>query len=186
MTEHRTPDVDQPPCSLGVAVRPHGDLQLWQIREVEIIMKTVNPTNVAQRQAASALSHLRAQFPEGGDVVEALERLSAGLRAGTAMSLAGDEEHVSPNAAAELIGMSRTHLLTFIKAGALKAEYVGTHRRIKMSDLRDFEARRAAGGKTLAEARASAPTAAERYAEVAVPLSDEALSELDELFADGR
>lgn len=49
------------------------------------------------------------------------------------------DQTLTPNEVAEILGVSRPHLVNkYIKRGLLKATKVGTHYRIKESDVRDF------------------------------------------------
>lgn len=89
------------------------------------------------------------------------------------------QSQLSPDQAAELIGISGPFLLRFMKAGALKFTGVGTHRRIALSDLLEFNERRLAAGAATAEAVASRATREQAAVEAIAPISDEALTELD-------
>ncbi len=73
----------------------------------------------------------------------------------TVTAVLGQDAQLSPNKAADMIGVSRAFLLGFMKGGALKFTTVGTHQRIALSDLLEFNERRLAAGKLVAEASAN-------------------------------
>lgn len=66
-------------------------------------------------------------------------------------ALAGDVA-LSPSEAANLLKMSRPHLLTFMNRGLLPYTLVGTHRRIRVSDLLTFMDGRKKGNALVADA----------------------------------
>lgn len=104
-----------------------------------------------------------------------LQRLAEANEDGITINLLADDAELSPNQAAKLLKMSRPHLLKFMRDGDLPFHTVGSHQRIKMSDLRTFMQAREAGAKILANAlhdtrRPKSPS-----------LSQEALDELDDL-----
>lgn len=78
-------------------------------------------------------------------MVEAIRRL-ADLLAGRGHATVVDEDvEVSPEKAAEILGMSRPTVVQRINQGQLRGRMVGTHHRIRISDLlafRDNEADR--------------------------------------------
>ncbi len=81
-----------------------------------------------------------------------LQRILHAAQDGTNLSILTEDAEVTPNEAAELLKMSRPHLLTFMDRGDLPFHRVGTHRRIAMRDLFDFMAAREAGAQILANA----------------------------------
>ena len=81
-----------------------------------------------------------------------LDQLLDNLKSGKGAALVDRDTLLSPNQAAELIGTSRPFLLRFMRTGALKFTTVGTHQRIALADLLEFDERRLAAGKVTAEA----------------------------------
>lgn len=81
-----------------------------------------------------------------------LQRVAEANEDGITVNLLADDAELSPNQAAKLMKMSRPHLLKFMKDGDLPFHLVGSHQRIKMSDLRDFMAAREAGAEFVANA----------------------------------
>lgn len=77
--------------------------------------------------------------------------LAASAR-GADIGVFAEDVEFSPNQAAEILKMSRPHLLSFMDRGDLPFHRVGTHRRVKMTDLREFMAAREAGAEIVANA----------------------------------
>lgn len=101
--------------------------------------------------------------------------LDAGRRGAGVTALAQDED-LSPNKAAKVLGMSRPHLLKFIRSGALECRHVGTHQLISYEDLMDFKDRYENASKDVAKALATDPHASRQ-----ITLTDEDMAELDAL-----
>jgi len=110
-----------------------------------------------------------------------LVHLHDSLTTGKGATLLEQDVELSPNQAADLIGVSRPFLLQFMRSGALPFTLVGNHQRITASDLLEFNERRLAAGKTVAEARANAAARERAAVERLAPVSDEALAELADL-----
>lgn len=89
-----------------------------------------------------------------------LRRLMTATEVGIDVTMLSNDTEVTPNQAAELLKMSRPHLLTFMKRGLLPFHKVGTHNRIKMSDLLDFMNRREEGAAIVANALGNPPASA--------------------------
>ena len=106
-----------------------------------------------------------------------LQRILASHDRGVGVDVFAYDAEVTPNEAAALLKMSRPHLLTFMDHGDLPFHYVGEsrkHRKIKMGDLQEFMAARAAGQEIVANALHNAPS---------LPIDEKPLSqdEIDEL-----
>ncbi|MGW8590410.1 helix-turn-helix domain-containing protein [Dietzia sp. NPDC055343] len=104
-----------------------------------------------------------------------LQNVLAATARGADIGLVADDAELSPNQAAELLKMSRPHLLSFMDRGDLRFYRVGTHRRIKMTDLREFMAAREAGAELVANAISGGGVAQD------LPLSGTEQEELDAL-----
>ncbi len=142
-------------------------------------------TTVAAEQVPAAdvrvLQSAVAQLPEGSQVRILLDTLARALDRGVGAALLEQDRQMTPNEAADLLGMSRPHLLTFMDAGALAFTRVGSHRRIAASDLAGFAARREAAGKFVAEATTGTSQTDARMIAQMAPVTPEALAELDDL-----
>jgi excisionase family DNA binding protein len=96
-----------------------------------------------------------ARTSAGPELRDVLLTLSRAARDGSQLSVIDANAVLSPNQAAERLGMSRTHLYKLLDGGEIVFHRVGRDRRIRVSDLIAFEARRQRGRRELAERFAS-------------------------------
>jgi excisionase family DNA binding protein len=92
-------------------------------------------------------------LPAGVD--RAVRRLLEELANGSSVHLISVEAELTTQEAAELLGVSRTYLVRLVDQGVIPAHLVGTHRRLRTSDVvafRDERARRHAALDDLARA----------------------------------
>jgi excisionase family DNA binding protein len=90
------------------------------------------------------------ELPE--EVYLALQQVVDAMRYGLAVSVVPVGQTLTTQQAAELLGVSRPHVVKLIEKGELPHQKVGTHRRILLEDvLRYREARRQAQYAALAE-----------------------------------
>jgi excisionase family DNA binding protein len=84
-----------------------------------------------------------------GELVEVLRTVVQHLKAGHGVSVAPLHAELTTVEAAELLNVSRPHLIKLVENGALPYRMVGTHRRVRLVDVlayrdrQDAEARRA-------------------------------------------
>ena len=132
----------------------------------------------AHSLTAGEISDLREVISKNEDskLAVLLGRIIDASQNGVDINLLSSEAEFSPNQASELLKMSRPHLLKFMDRGELPFHTVGTHKRIKMSDLLQFMEAREAGAEILANA-VYAPS--KRFADPV--LSNDALRELNDL-----
>jgi excisionase family DNA binding protein len=71
-------------------------------------------------------------------VYEALACAATGKK----LRLVEEDEEVSPEKAAEFLQVSRPYLVKLLDGGEIPFHYVGAHRRITMSDLIEYKAKR--------------------------------------------
>lgn len=116
------------------------------------------------------------QENENSPVSIVLRRLLSLTAKGQSVDLLAHDAELSPNQAAGLLKMSRPFLLAFMDRGELPFHRVGTHRRIRMSDLLTFMEQREAGSAIVADSL-DKPTS--RVS--ANPLTPEEMQELQEL-----
>ncbi len=85
---------------------------------------------------------------DGGrvDLPEAVHRLLVeilrNLQAGNAVSLVGENQQLSTQKAADLLGVSRPFLVKLLEEGEIPFHKVGKHRRILLRDLTRYQRRR--------------------------------------------
>ena len=106
-----------------------------------------------------------------------LHRILMAQAEGIDVDVLADDVELTPNQAAKMLKMSRPHLLSFMDRGDLPSHRVGTHRRIKMSDLKEFMDARDAGAELLANAL----HASHQQVNAPIELSEEELDELNDL-----
>jgi excisionase family DNA binding protein len=80
-------------------------------------------------------------------VMEALEGFAAGRR----MRVLEADDELTTTQAAELLNVSRPHLVKLLESGAIVHRRVGTHRRVDVSSLLDFRAAEMAKSHTAAD-----------------------------------
>ena len=66
------------------------------------------------------------------------------LGAGAAVHLVATDAELTTQQTADLLGISRTYVIRLIEDGKLPAHLVGTHRRLRATDVLNYKARRAA------------------------------------------
>lgn len=123
-----------------------------------------------------------ASLPQGSPIAVVLQHLVVSIHKGKDVAYVETEKHLSPNEAAELLQMSRPHLLKFIRSGELKtAAPTGTHHRIPMSDLMDFINRRELAKAAVASAYGTPNIVEKVLRDAAHELTDEDVAALDAL-----
>ncbi|MDN4166047.1 excisionase family DNA-binding protein [Cytophagales bacterium LB-30] len=102
---------------------------------------------------AAALSHIHSDYPEI-EIEENKERIKIPLKAlqllakilketsqGKPVSIVPVATEITTQAAAELIGCSRPHLVRLLEQGGINYTKIGKHRRIKYQDVIDYKKR---------------------------------------------
>lgn len=120
----------------------------------------------------AALRDVLDRFHSDSPARALIQMAAAALADGTDLTVLPQDSELSPNEAARLLQMSRPHLVTFLKSGALASHLVGTHQRIKLTDLLEFASRRDAASKVVVEALHKRASGA---------VSEDALDALDQL-----
>jgi excisionase family DNA binding protein len=73
----------------------------------------------------------------------AVRRLLHGLATGSPVHLVPADAELTTQQAAELLGLSRTYVVRLIDQGTLPGHMVGTHRRLRASDVLAYRSQRA-------------------------------------------
>lgn len=81
----------------------------------------------------------------------ALKTITENATTDTDTFVIGSQDQLTPNQAAKILKMSRTHLRKLLDAGEIPHVLVGSDRRITAADLKAFETKRQAERKKLAE-----------------------------------
>lgn len=99
--------------------------------------QTIDPS-LADQQGARLLARLlegAELTPEAEPIRSALLSVLHGLGRGRAFSLMALDEELTPNQAAQLLGVSRPFLIHLLQRGVIPYRQVGTHYRIRLSEL---------------------------------------------------
>ena len=87
----------------------------------------------------------------GPELRDLLLSLSRCVRAGDEVVIVDGDNTITPSQAAERLGMSRTHLYKLLDRGEIPFHRVGRDRRIRLSDLIEFEEQHQRDRRELAE-----------------------------------
>lgn len=79
----------------------------------------------------------RTELPK--PVYELLVKVASAMREGKVITLVPETQELTTQAAANLLGVSRPHVVKLIEEGQLPCHKVGAHRRIRMKDLLAFQ-----------------------------------------------
>lgn len=79
--------------------------------------------------------------------IEALTVVLDALTRGQFVTLVSQDEELTSQAAADMLNMSRPHLIKLLNQGEIPFHHVGTHRRIRLEDVLAFRDRRRAARK---------------------------------------
>lgn len=102
-------------------------------------MNSILSFSAVPESEIDALSQLRQSLPEKSELGMALEKMSEGLRSGAEITVARDNDEVTPSRAASILGISRTHLYKILDAGLIPSRIVGARdRRIYMVDVQEY------------------------------------------------
>lgn len=76
---------------------------------------------------------------------EVLSSIADQLQRGNGVVVMPAHKLLTSNQAAEILNVSRPHLIRLLDEKVIPFEYVGTHRRVRLSDLLTYQGRRNAG-----------------------------------------
>lgn len=102
-------------------------------------MKTLPAQSVDEAQL-ELLEQARKAMPAGSELGETLGFVADAVRSGSDVTFVDDETRLTPNQAAKLLGMSRTHLYKLLDAGVIASTPVGRDRRITAASVREYRA----------------------------------------------
>lgn len=142
------------------------------------------PTIAQNHASAEELDRLQefvSELPQGSSMAILLHQIVAALARGEDVGVLTSGRELTPNQAADLLHMSRPHLLKFMDCGELVFHRVGAHRRIKMADLMDFVDRREQAKADVAHTLGNPKALDDQARSAAAELSEADLSELDSI-----
>jgi excisionase family DNA binding protein len=83
-----------------------------------------------------------AEIPLPEVLSQLLVKVMQSLRNGQAMLLVPEDETFTTQAGADFLGMSRQHFVGLLESEQIPFHRVGTHRRVRFKDLRDYVQKR--------------------------------------------
>ena len=110
-----------------------------------------------------------------------LEGLLDAVRRGADVTLLASDKELTPNQAAQLLGVSRPHLVKIMDRGLLAYRLVGSNRRIAKADLFDYIERHERANAHVNQLLGTRTHAQQQTMDEAAPLTDEDLTALGTL-----
>jgi len=123
-------------------------------------------------------------LPQGSPLAIMLEGLLDAVRRGADVTLLASDKELTPNQAAQLLRVSRPHLVKIMDRGLLAYRLVGSNRRIAMVDLLDYIERHERANAHVNQLLGTRAHAQLQAMDEAAPLTDEDLTALDALIAE--
>lgn len=111
-------------------------------------MRTLPLAAIPVRQLEELDAFARTRDPALRDVLLSVSRC---VRDGADLVVVDNHPTLTPNQAAERLGMSRTHLYKLLDRGEIMSHRVGRDRRIRLDDIVQYESERHAARRELAE-----------------------------------
>jgi len=106
----------------------------------ELLEKLEDVINGDERPVLLGREGAHIQFPE--PLFHVLTKAVRMMASGQAVILLSENEEFTTQAAANHLGMSRPHLIKLLDRDEIAFHYVGTHRRIYLKNLKEFEVKR--------------------------------------------
>ena len=123
-------------------------------------------------------------LPQGSPLAIMLEGLLDAVRRGADVTLLASDKELTPNQAAQLLRVSRPHLVKIMDRGLLAYRLVGSNRRIAKADLLDYIERHERANAHVNQLLGTRAHAQLQAMDEAAPLTDEDLAALDALIAE--
>lgn len=123
-------------------------------------------------------------LPQGSPLAIMLEGLLDAVRRGADVTLLTSDKELTPNQAAQLLRVSRPHLVKIMDRGLLAYRLVGSNRRIAMANLLDYIERHERANAHVNQLLGTRAHAQLQAMDEAAPLTDEDLTALDALIAE--
>lgn len=108
-----------------------------QLRELDRLSEAVMAD---ERPALVGQEGVRMELPE--PIFHLLVRVVLTMREGKAVVLLPESESMTTQAAADFLGVSRPFLVDLLEKGAIAHHKVGTHRRVYLKDLMEYQRQR--------------------------------------------
>lgn len=104
-----------------------------QIRELSRMLQLGTPALIGPQNE-------RMDLPES--VYHILKDVVRYMKAGRAITLVPQKQQLTTQAAANILGFSRPHLIKLLEAGTIPFQKVGQHRRVLLKDIMEFQKKR--------------------------------------------
>jgi len=106
----------------------------------ELLEKLSEVINGNERPVLLGREGAHIQFPE--PVFHHLTHIVRAMLQGQSVSVLAENEAFTTQAAADFLGVSRPHLVKMLEEGDIPFHRVGSHRRVQLMDLRQYQKKR--------------------------------------------
>jgi len=106
----------------------------------ELLEKLSEVINGNERPVLLGREGAHIQFPE--PVFHHLTHIVRAMLQGQSVSVLAENEAFTTQAAADYLGVSRPHLVKMLEEGDIPFHRVGSHRRVRLIDLRQYQKKR--------------------------------------------
>lgn len=134
-TPHRTPSDKNPVKTLNAIPAPERSAAAR-------IASLLQATSKKQQGSVQVIDADGERLEVPHILAEIMYQAAEFLAQGRPVTVLPDEEMLSTQAAADILNVSRQYLVRLVDAGELPAEMVGSHRRLRASDVAAFKAAR--------------------------------------------
>lgn len=117
-----------------------------QVASASLAQFTTFHQGIAQKRGQSVelrLSEYDEVITIPGKALELLEFILASMAQGKAVSLVPSDSELSTQQAADMLNVSRPHLVKLLEQGLIPFKKVGSHRRVQLEHLLRYEQQRA-------------------------------------------
>ena len=137
------------------------DPSLLNRRDREFLDRFTELAAEDERPALTGREGVRIELPDA--IFHHLVRVVRSMREGRAILLFPEKETLTTQAAANLLGTSRPHLVGLLDAGEISNHRAGTHRRVYLKDVLAYQRRRDGARRTALDRLSDEVEAASLY-----------------------
>lgn len=134
--------------------------------------------DVVSSEDLSQVQNLVESLPPGSPLAVLLHNIISAASRGLDVTVLSSDRDLTPNQTADMLGMSRPHLLKLLDTGIIGFHRVGSHRRIHLTEVLDFIDRRERAGASVAQALGTREHDLAAIRDAAGEFTDEELREL--------
>lgn len=139
---------------------------------------TTLPAFSVPKDELGQVKQLVEDLPQGSALGIVLQKIVNATQRGADISIFTSDQALTPNQAADLLQMSRAHLVKLMDSNVIVFHRVGTHRRVRMSDLMDFIDRQERANAFVAHATGTVEHDKRAVMDAAAQYTPEELAEL--------